>query len=247
MNKLNYIRLRFLLLTGFILLLSSCDLELQEGYSFSPDVDLTDPYANLTAWEFINTQTALNDEGNLDGEAFNYLIEAIKRAGFEDEYNNNNIIDRTYLLLNNNAFTGGGDIIELVTGSEEVGEDETPAEIMARADVDVLRLILQYHIVTTYVDQIPTLFEYDEWYLFQTLISGEDGIIGLLRDNRYRISINGTRNDRVPSPLPSSAFSQFEEVRLHNYVFSNGIGHVIADPVRNAPYPDPQVEEEEED
>lgn len=228
------IRLRFLGLSACILLLTGCDLELQDSENFKPEVNATDPFAKLTAWEFIQTQTALTEDGELDSEQFNYMIEAVKRAGFENEYNDTSITERTYLLLNNNAFTGGGNIIDLVTGSEEVAEGETPAQVMARADVNVLRLILQYHIVTTYVAQVPTLFEYGVNYTFQTLIPGVDGIIIMRRDERYRIDINTN-----PAPLPASATSQNEGVRLHNYVFNNGIGHVIADPVRNQPYPDP--------
>ena len=102
---------------------------------------------------------------------------------------------------------------------------------MARADLETLKTVLQYHIVTTYVAQVPTLFEFDVNYIFQTLIPGDAGVIVMRRDNRYRIDIN-----RAPAPLPSTATSQWERVRNHNYVFSNGIGHFLNDPVRNQPY-----------
>jgi len=148
-----------------------------------------------------------------------------------EEYNNTSITDRTYLMLNNNAFTGNGDIIALVTGSAAVEPGATPAEVLENADVEILRTILRYHIVTTYITQVPTLFEFNVNYVFQTLIPGDDGVIVMRRDDRYRIDIN-----RAPAPLPSTATSQFERVRAHNYVFSNGIGHVLADPVRNQPY-----------
>ena len=69
------------------------------------------------------------------------------------------------------------------------------------------------------------------FFIFQTLIPGEDGVISMRRDDRYRIDIN-----RAPAPLPYSATTQWERVRNHNYVFNNGIGHFIADPVRNKPY-----------
>lgn len=222
--------MRYIALLGLVLCFSACDLELQKGFDFVPEIDATDPYAEMTAWEFIQTRNNRNDDGSLNGEELDYMIAAIERAGMVEEYNGLGT-DRTYLLLNNNAFTGNGDIIQLVTGSPSVAEGETPADVMARADVDVLKRILQYHIVTTYVAQIPTLFEFDVNYIFQTLIPGEDGVIVMRRDNRYRIDIN-----RAPAPLPSTATSQWERVRLHNYVFVNGIGHFIADPVRNKPY-----------
>lgn len=213
-----------------LLLFTSCDLELQRGFDFQPDVDLTDPFADMTAWEWLQTKTTFNDEGGLIGEEFNYLVAAIQAAGMVEEYDGIEA-DRTYLLLNNNAFTGGGDIIQIVTGSAAIEEGETPADVMARADIEKLKTVLRYHIVTSYVAQVPTLVEFGVNYIFQTLIPGEDGIIVMRRDNRYRIDIN-----RAPAPLPSTATSQFERVRAHNYVFQNGIGHIIADPVRNKPY-----------
>ena len=230
MVNLKNIKMKYLTIIGLTVCLFGCDLELQKGFDFVPEVDTTDPYKNITAWEFIQTRNNLNDNGSLNGEELNYMIAAIERAGMIDEYNGSNA-DRTYLLLNNNAFTGGGDIIQLVTGSSSVAAGETPSDVMARADVDVLKRILQYHIVTTFVAQVPTLFEFGVNYIFQTLIPGEDGIIAMRRDDRYRIDIN-----RAPAPLPSTATSQWERVRLHNYVFLNGIGHFIADPVRNKPY-----------
>ena len=70
-------------------------------------------------------------------------------------------LSRTYLLLNNSAFTGNGDLINIVTGSASVGEDETPEQVMERVDtpekMHKLRKLLSYHIVDDYVRQVPTL------------------------------------------------------------------------------------------
>ena len=212
-------KLKFLPVLSMVILLAGCDLELQEGYDFVPEVDAIDPFENITAWEWVQTRTAPLEDGTQDPEQMNYMIAAIKRAGMENEYNNTSIKNRTYLMLNNNAFTGAGDVIQLVTGS-----------------ATVFQLMLKYHIVDEYVAQIPTLFQYNVDYLFQTLIPGEDGLIAMRRNERYFISINNSN-----APLPTSATSQSENVRAHNYVFSNGIGHIIADPVRNQPYPAPSV------
>ncbi|NNF32610.1 MAG: hypothetical protein HKN68_00765 [Saprospiraceae bacterium] len=230
MKKIINIKSLYFIVFGMLFSMTSCDLSLQEAFEFEPEVDLTDPYDNMTAWEFIQFDTALSDEGNLMGEQLNYMVAAIKRAGMESEYSGSDT-SRTYLLLNNNAFTGGGDVIQIVTGSSTVSEGETPDDVMARADVETLRKVLEYHIVTTHVKQVPTLYEYGVNYIFQTLIPGEDGVIVMRRDDRYRIDIN-----RAPAPLPSSATSQWERVRKHNYVFNNGIGHFLNDPVRNKPY-----------
>jgi hypothetical protein len=228
-------KIKVLILASVSMLMLGCDLELQERFVFEPEVDLSDPYGEITAWQFLNTPqaNALNEDGGLIGDNFNYFKEAIQAAGMVDEYNTPNS-GRTFLMLNNNAFLGGGDVIQLITGSADVEEGETPAEVMARADVDVLRIILNYHMVSTYITQLNPLIEFDINYEFQTMISGEDGRIVFRRDNRYRVDIN-----RSPAPLPSSATSQFERVRNYNYVFNNGIGHSLNDPVRNQPYPRP--------
>ncbi|MGB3150792.1 MAG: hypothetical protein WBB27_09015, partial [Maribacter sp.] len=149
MKKIKNIKI--LALASLSMILFGCDLDLQERFVFEPEIDLTDPFDDITAWEFFNLPqvNGLDEDGTLNGDKFDYLVAAIQAAGMVDEYNTSNS-GRTYLMLTNNSFIGEGDIIQLITGSEEVAEGETPAEVMARADLDVLRLILQYHIITTY-------------------------------------------------------------------------------------------------
>ena len=229
LNTLN-IAVLLLLLTAF----ASC-LPIQENYDFQPEIDAEDPFADGTAWDYIQSANELNEEGNFDGEQFNFLAAAIRKADMIEEFNQTATSDRTYLLLNNNAFTGGGDVIALVTGSDTLGVNATAEDVMERVDtpekLERLRTILKYHIIETYVDQVPTLEEFDVWYLFQTMIPGDDGLIALRRDFTWRIAIN-----LDGAPLPATATSQGERVRNHNYIFNNGIGHHIADPVRNQPY-----------
>ena len=227
------------ILAVFIILvsLSGCDLELNPSYDFNAELDVFDPFADGTAWDFLNSDVAnrLDEDGNLDNDSFHYMVAAIKKAGFEDLYNQTETTERTYLLLNNSAFTGGGDVIQIVTGSSSVEDGETPEQVMERVDtpekLEKLRTVLRYHIVTTYITQVPTLFDSDVDYIFQTLIPGEDGLIAFRRDTRWRVNINNG-----DAPLPPSATSQSENVRNHNYIFNNGIGHHISDPVRNQPY-----------
>lgn len=248
MKVFKFNKIKALLVIAIMGLMTNCDLELQDDFKFEPEVDLTDPFDDLTAWEWIQTKKTVpfvNDDGETvvyDGELFDFFIAAIKAAGFENQFNDSNS-NRTYLLLNNNAFFGGGDIVDIITGSDSIIDDngtpddetddriKTPEEVMAGADIEKLRKILSYHIVTTYIAQVPTLREYGVDYIFQTLIPGEKGRIAFRRDERYRVSINNSS-----SPLPTSATSQNENVRGHNYVFKNGIGHIIADPVRYEPY-----------
>lgn len=212
----------------FTCLLVGCDLEIQPDFEYDADIDLSNPFENITAWQWIQTRTGLNDEGEISGEEFHYLIEAIKLTGMETEFNSETP-DRTYLLLNNNAFTGGGDIIQLVTGSSAVGEGETPAQTLADADVDKLRNVLKYHIVPDFfIDQVNALPNFDVDYSFQSLLPSADGEITFRRDSRRRIRINNDPN------LPSTRAN--ENVRRHNYVFSNGIGHIIQDYCRKVPF-----------
>ena len=156
------------------------------------------------------------------------MIEAIKISGLIEEYNQMSNTERTYLMLNNNAFTGGGDIIQVVTGSANVGASETIADVLADANIERLKKLLRYHIVTTYITQKDPLLDYTAEYTFQTLIDGEDGIIVFERNERYAISLNDSPT------LPSTR--EPENVRNHNYLFSNGIGHIIADYVRVVPF-----------
>lgn len=208
-----------------------CDLELNEGYEFDPAIDFVDPFDAITAWEWIQTRTKLTSDGKYDGDEMNYFIAAIERADMVEEFNQTATTDRTYLLLNNNAFTGSGDIIQIVTGSATVPAGETPEQTMARANVDKLKHVLRYHIVASYINQVPVLEVFNVDYIFQTLYPGEGGLIAFRRNERYSITVN-----HANAPLPSTATTQNENVRSHNYVFNNGIGHIIADPVRNLPY-----------
>lgn len=239
-----HIKLNAILAICVGFLITSCDLDLQENFDFVPEVDITNPFTEMTAWEYIQTRTALNDDGSLNGEELNYMIAAIKKAGFEEYYNQTTNASRTYLLLNNNAFTGSGDVINIITGSSSVGDDETPEQVMERVDtpeeMHKLRKVLSYHIVDDYVDQVPTLAVVNTRYYFPTLLTTydssipeNDGIISFYRRERWEIRIN-----YAPASLPSTATSGGwnENVRNHNYVFNNGIGHYINDPVRNKPY-----------
>jgi hypothetical protein len=252
-----YFKLKIGLVLCLSILLSSCDLELQDNFDFVPEVDKTDPFDDITAWEFIQTRTALisevnpnfdpeEDEDGPSNEELHFMILAIQKVGFEDLYNQTETTDRTYLLLNNNAFRGNDGIIDLVVQrtDEEIEQDEenaendirlTPEQLIDRIDtpeeIELMKTILRYHIVTSYIDQVPTLFEKETPYIYQTLIPGDDGLIAFERDSRWRIFINNPG-----SPLPATATSQRQIVRRHNYVFSNGIGHFLNAPVRNQPY-----------
>ncbi|GAK98046.1 hypothetical protein JCM19294_1668 [Nonlabens tegetincola] len=251
-------KIKFLVLLISALVISSCELDLQDNYEFESTAVFEDPYEELTAYEFIQLfTTPVTDDDNYDPEHFNYMEAAIRKAGMVDVFNQTADDQRTYLLLNNNAFVGNGDVISIITGSAATRETVlngngdpvldpdgnevtvllTPDEVMERVDtpekLEKLKTLLNYHITADYVDQVPTLAITQTWYTFQTLIPGQDGVIAYKRDDDWDIQINGNG-----SPMPATARTGgwTENVRNHNYVFSNGLGHIIADPVRNQPY-----------
>ena len=219
-NSLTRIPAEATLLLGVLVIFSGCDLAIQDTFEFKDELGPLVSFEDQTAWEWLQTQTTPTTDTALNGEKFDYLLQAVELAGLVDEYNQTATRDRTYLLLNNDAFVGDEGIINVVTGSTESN--------LANADVATLTALLRYHIVDAYVDQVPTLYEYGVDYKFQTLNPGADGEIYFRRDPRYNIDIN-------ESPLlPSSRIAA--GVRNYNYVFKNGIGHHLADYVRNVPF-----------
>ena len=243
-----FVKIKIVLLLCISVFFSSCELGLQDNYEFESGAVFIDPYENNTAWEFIQLLKGVNEDGTFDGEHFQYMEAAIRKAGMVEDFNQTADTLRTYLLLNNNAFTGGGDVIQIVTGSaattitetingQDVERVLTPDEVMERVDtpekLEKLRTLLKYHITLDYVQQVPTLAVSETFYIFQTLIPGEDGLIAYKRDADWDIAVN-----HFGAPLPATAYQGGwnENVRNHNYVFLNGIGHIISDPVRNQPY-----------
>ncbi|RCS26648.1 hypothetical protein DUT90_12945 [Polaribacter sp. WD7] len=248
-------------LSVFAALFSACTLDVQDNFEFTPEFLDEDPFSNITAWEFIQSQgtVAILDDQNrkrLNGEKLDFMAAAIKRVGYEDLYNQTTTSDRTYLFLNNNAFTGNNrdrDIIRLVTGNTQgggslVNPDTLMASITAPDQINILKAVLRYNIVSTFVAQVPTLTIFDRDFLFKTFLPtlelDEDGTpialtnefadIAFRRDTRWDININNPS-----SPLPESALGRdFDEtVRVHNIVLNNGIGHIMNDLVRFQPYP----------
>ena len=219
-NSLTQIPVGATWLLCLLITMASCDLELQDTFEFKGELGPLITFEDQTAWEWLQTQTTPTTDTVLAGDKFDYLLQAIELTGLVDEYNQTATRDRTYLLLNNNAFEGENDIIDVVTGSTD-GD-------LANADVAMLKSLLQYHIVEAYIDQVPTLFEYGVDYKFQTLNPGEEGAIYFRRDERYRVDINESPQ------LPSTA--RDTRVYNHNYVFQNGIAHHLNSYVRNVPF-----------
>ncbi len=243
------------------IILSSCTLELQEPYNFKPENTFGDPFANMTAWEYIQSRTTTDiiDDQNrklLNGEELDFMIAAIKHVGYEDLYAQTSA-KRTFFLLNNNAFTGGNrdrDIIRAVTGvtqgpTARVNPDTLMASITEPTQINRLKAILKYHILEEDVAQVPKITIFDKDFLFNTLLpvmnidaatgepiglSSERAPMALRRDIEWRMEANN-----LSAPLIESAVQNGfnERIRSHNYVLSNGVGHYLNDTVRYQPFP----------
>jgi Fasciclin domain len=207
--KILYISLSISILSC---LLSSCDLEIQKKNKFVPGIPDLPTFKTETAWEWMQKQTS--PAGTVPAaNKLDFMIQLIKVAGLEEEYNKP-VTERTYLFLNNSAFTGTGRINALLTGVVAGTGDLSKVDKVRAAN------LLKYHIVNAYVDQINALPIYYAQYEFKTLLDGPNGVISFRRDERYSVTINSSPN------LPSTRRST--TVTLHNYQFKNGIAHFIS-------------------
>lgn len=203
----------------FVLLcfMTSCDLPVQPEFEFESEIGELVTFEDQTVLEWMRSDASI---GANDNANFDIMVSAIEATGLEDEYNDPND-RRTFLMLNNEAFNANGEIFA-VLGVDAIDSLDTDG-------LERLRTILRYHIVDDYVDQggeaLPVLLVH---YFFQTLIPGEEGIISFNRDERFRMNVN--RADGLPGNARGT------QVRQHNYVFSNGVGHHIRDYVRNRPF-----------
>lgn len=262
--------IKIILATCFVATLGSCTLGVQEQFDFNGETySEEDPFTDITAWEYIQTRksNAIRDaQGRFklvsntqvlgaSGDELDFMIAAIKKVGFESLYNQTATTGRTYLLLNNNAFTGNNDrdIIKTIRGAQLADNStvnpDTYFDNWTPEQLNVLKAILKYHIVTDYVAQTPTIPTYDVYVLFKTLlpkvVTDNAGLPVSLSDDMADISFSRDVDARSTlkinepgSPLPATANTLgFEEnVRRHNYVFKNGIGHYVNESVRYQPY-----------
>ncbi len=200
-----------------LFMVTSCDLPVQPKFEFESELGELVTFEDQTVLEWMRSDAAVSAVNNNN---FDLFLEAIALTGLESEYSNSGD-RRTFLMLQNQAFTAGGEIFALLRVGSLAELDD--------AGIDRLRTILRYHIVDDYVDQgaeaLPVLLTD---YLFQTLIPGEEGIISFNRDERFRMNVN--RADALPGNARGT------QVRNHNYIFNNGVGHHVRDYVRNRPY-----------
>lgn len=262
--------IKIILATCFVAVFSSCTLGVQDQFEFKGETySEVDPFTNMTAWEYIQTRKSnaiRDDQGRFklvsntsvlgaSGDELDFMIAAIKKVGFESLYDQKATTGRTYLLLNNNAFTGNNDraIVFAIRGSQlsdnATVNPDTYFDNWTPEQLNVLKAVLKYHIVTDYVAQTPTIPTYDVYVLFKTLlpkvVTDINGIPVSFSNDMTDISFSRDVDARstlkvneTGSPLPETAntLGFDENVRRHNYVFNNGIGHFVNELVRYQPY-----------
>ena len=215
-------RIFFLSLSMGMLLctFNSCDLEMQKKNEFVPGIPELATFKNETAWEWMQKQTS--PTGTIPAaNKLDFMIQLIKVAGLEAEYNKP-VTERTYLFLNNSAFTGAGRINALLTGVTAGTGDLSKVDKVRAAN------LLKYHIVDAYVDQLNAVPVYFAQYQFKTLLEGPNGVISFTRNERYSLTVNS--DPTLPSTRRSTG------VTLHNYQFKNGIAHFISSHVGVTPF-----------
>lgn len=244
-----YLNLKVLLALAIAAIAMSCDLDLQESFDLRDDVDTTDPFANMTAWEFIQSDTIPNEDSTLRNEGLNFMAAAIRKAGLISLYDQEATTNRTYIMIANFAFTRGVNNAQGTRAVLEIGAfnaaNETAAEYIDRVidtpeKMNRLRAVLRYHIVSDFVAQLPTLSEAGRIFEFNTLLPDSPEIVGdeseiiFSRDFELRITVNQEEG----SPLPPESFEGgwSRVMTHHNFVFNNGIGHLSRVLVRNQPY-----------
>ena len=87
-SKLTIMKIKSLKFIGILvltLLLSNCNLGLQEEFDFVPDANTDNPFENMTALEWIESRSpGLLSTGRYNVTEFDYLLAAIKKAGRGD-------------------------------------------------------------------------------------------------------------------------------------------------------------------
>lgn len=203
---------------------TSCDLPVQPKFEFESEIGELVTFEDQTVLEWMRSPASLGANNNAN---FDIFVSAIEKLGMEDEYNDSND-RRTFLMLKNEAFLANGEIFSVL--------DVTDIDSLDDVGLDRLRNILNYHIIDDFVDQgpegLPVLLTN---YFFQSLVPGDDGVVAIHRDERFRMFVNKEPLlNELAAGLPSNA--RRSQVQNHNYVFSNGVGHQIRDYARNRPF-----------
>lgn len=145
---------------------------------------------------------------------FDLMVEAIDFAGMQDVFDGGQD-DKTVLLLRQEAM--------------EAFLSDQNAENVQDVPLDTWMHFLNYHVITTRFTQND--LNSQEYTTLQTLVNGDDGRIVIWKWRRYmELQINRNGSPDRPNTAKGDA------VFLHNYEFTNGVGHQMRKYVGWAPY-----------
>lgn len=213
----NILKLRLVVLLIFAMLISSCDLRLQQKIPFSPETPALPTFKDQTAWDWVQS----NPKGD-----FIYMQQAINVTGLQNIYSQ---LDSqiTYLLLKDVAFTQTNGILQVITGSTRGNLATLNANNTQR-----LKNLLMYHVINQYVDQGPdNLKVLSKDYFFQSLLPGPTGIISINRQPNFYMVFN-----QSPTlPITKKGTTNGTQT-LHNYILKNGVAHLLPTYIRATPF-----------
>ena len=145
---------------------------------------------------------------------FDLMVQAVQLAGLENIFNEGED-DKTVLLLRQKAMQ------QFLNDQDATSLSEIP--------VQTLQNFLFYHVITTRFKQHDLNSQED--VQFHSLLEGPNGRINIWKWRRYEeIQIN--RNGSPDKPSTAKSASVF----LHNYEFTNGVGHQMEKYVQWAPF-----------
>jgi len=215
--------LKTLCLVVVTIMTTSCDLEVKEKFVFDDGVEPLETFGSTTPWQWIQGQASKPVVPPALLPEFSYMKQAIELTGLQNLYNDAST-KRSFFLLKDIAWTKSGGIMAT----------EFPGALSLtdpKVNINKLRNILLYHIITTYVDQGPdNLYVVDKDYSYNSLYTGTIlNIVTIRRDRLYTMVLNAN------SSLITVATRKTANVNLHNYVFSNGnsVGHILVDYIKN--------------
>lgn len=182
----------------FLMLLSSCDLDLQTDYDYKSSVD--DPHISMTAWEYVSAQ-----------EDFSMLKEALEYTEV-DQYYKQTAHKYTFLLLNNKAM------------EKYMNEKFSEAETIQDCDREALKNMLLYHIIDGEYSSYGQLDVSPRFVI--TLCEGESGLLTIcVVKNPWQSAVGKIRVNQTGSnsnsPQRQSITSNIMPVNGVMHIFDN--------------------------
>ena len=180
-----------------LVLMASCDLDLQTDYDYKPSVD--DPHIDMTAWEYM---TSHQDD-------FSMLMNALEYAEV-DEYYKQTVHKYTFLMLNNTA---------MKTYMENAFPGETD---IRNCDKAMVKDMLLYHIIDGEYSSYGQLDVEPRYVL--TMLEGENGLMTI---NVWKNPWQQAVGKIVVNQNGSNSKSPERKAITSNIMPTNGVIHIF--------------------